>query len=154
MCTSKQSGSLHNLSGLSNDKAHLLLQVYFSHLTGVLSSQNRASTDHVICDPEVVVVPAVGEDVHIHRPQHGRQAVAVEPGHPPAADRAPCELGQRRGVLLRQRRRLHPGVDDSRTVQLSRRGNICRTVSQSTSAALYIIYLSTAHFQYEWAEEG
>lgn len=104
-----------------------------SHLTGVLSSQKRASTDHVICDPEVVVVPAVGEDVHVHRPQHGRQAVAVEPGHPPAADRAPREPGQRRGVLLRQQRRLHLGVDDSRTVELSRRGNICQSVSQSVS---------------------
>lgn len=66
-----------------------------SHLTGVFPTKVRASTDHVIGDPEVVVVPAVGEDVHVHRPQHRRQAVAVEPGHAPAADCAPGTVGHR-----------------------------------------------------------
>lgn len=72
-----------------NVKKHARRHHLASHLTGILSSQKRAGTYHVICDPEVVVVPAVREDVHVHRPQHRRQAVAVEPGHPPAADRAP-----------------------------------------------------------------
>ena len=39
------------------------------HLTGVFPTIARSSADHVVCDPEVVVVLAVGKDVHIHRPQ-------------------------------------------------------------------------------------
>lgn len=39
------------------------------HLTGVFPTKEGASADHVLCDPEIVIVPAVVEDVHVHGPQ-------------------------------------------------------------------------------------
>lgn len=89
---------------------------FVSHLAGVFPPEERAGTDHVLCDPEVVVVPALGKDDHIHRPQYRWQAVAVEPRHTPATDRAPSQSDQGGWVLVWQRGRLDFGIDDSWTV--------------------------------------
>lgn len=96
---------------------------FVPHLTRVFPAVARASTDHVICDPEVVgvvvgVVPAVPKDLHIHSPQYRWQFVSVEPGHTPAADSAPGTVGQGRGVRVWQRGRMDPGVKDSSFRQL------------------------------------
>ena len=98
-----------------------------THLTGIFATAVGASTDHVVCDHEVVVEPAVGEDVHIHRPQYRGQAVSVEPGHAPAADCAPGIVSQRSRIRCRQRGRLNPGIDRDWPVQLT---NTEQTLSQ------------------------
>lgn len=66
-----------------------------THLAGIFATILGASADHVLCDPEVVEVPAVGEDVHIHSSQYGRELIVVEGDHAPAADCAYSVLIQR-----------------------------------------------------------
>lgn len=99
------------------------------HLTGVFPTQEWASADHVLRDPEVVVVPAILKDVHIHGPQYRWQAVAGKPSHPPAADCAHSKIFQRRRVLVRQRGQIDPGVDISWAVQLRFRGHVFQSLN-------------------------
>lgn len=132
------------LTKLANKDPHS----FVPHLTGVFPTQERASTDHVLCDPEVVIVPAVGKDVHIHRPQYRGQSVAVEPSHTPATDCASSEFCQRWRAPVRQRGRRDPGVDDSWTIQLSKRGRI------SQSRLIALSDGSIVHFLFTFESQG
>lgn len=93
------------------------------HLTGVFPTKEGASADHVLCDPEIVIVPAVVEDVHVHGPQFRWQSVTGEPSHTPAADCTQSQVFQGQRVAVWQSRQPDPGGDASWTFQLNHRGH-------------------------------
>lgn len=104
-----------------------------AHLTGVSPPRERSSTDHVVCDPEVVVILTVVKDVYIDRLEYGGQLVAVQPSHTPATDGALGKVSQGWRVRVWQGGRLDNAVDVSWAVQLTHREHICFRFSTQTA---------------------
>ena len=89
-----------------------------THLARVFATEARSRADHVVGDPEPVVVLAIADVLHVHDPQHGRQELVVHPRQPPAADRAHGAAAQLRRVGGRHDDGLDHGVQFGGPVEL------------------------------------
>lgn len=121
------------------------------HLTGVFPTEEGASADHVLCDPEIVIVPAVVEDVHVHGPQFRWQSVTGEPSHTPAADRAQSQVFQGQRVAVWQSRHPDPGGDVSWTFQLNHRGHF--SFRHSIRNLKRLAKMTSSYFWEEFSEK-
>lgn len=64
---------------------HLVHAQAAGYLTGVFSTEARASADHIVIDSIIIIVLAVRDDLHVHGPQDRRQIKAVDSRHSPSA---------------------------------------------------------------------
>lgn len=97
---------------------HGFISALITHLAGVLATVGWAGTDHIVCDPPVVVVVAGWDDADVHGAQHWRQVVAVDACDPPAAHSAGVTSTHFWVILCRHIRRLHVDVELGRRAQL------------------------------------